>query len=63
MYAGESVPRCVDGDVQLAGGPNELEGRVELCDNGKWAQACGGGGWGKIVASIICNTTEQCEFM
>ena len=30
--------RCVDGDVRLSGGPNEFEGRVELCEGGSWVQ-------------------------
>ena len=44
---------CTNGTVQLVGGPNEFEGRVEFCANGSWAQVCGGGMWGKIPASLV----------
>ena len=28
------VAQCQNGDIQLTGGPNKLEGRVELCEVG-----------------------------
>ena len=37
--SGEDV--CdVDGDLRLAGGPNEFEGRVEVCLGGVWRRWC-----------------------
>jgi hypothetical protein len=64
--AGE-VP-CTNGTVQLTGGPNEYEGRVEFCANGGWVQVCGGGAWGQIPASLVClslqnSTTIRCELI
>ena len=61
--AGE-VP-CENGTVQLIGGPNEYEGRVEFCANGGWAQVCGGGAWGPIPASLVClqHSTIRCKLM
>ena len=56
---------CANGTVQLIGGPNEYEGRVEFCANGSWAQVCGGGTWGPIPASLVClqNGTIRCELI
>ena len=61
--AGE-VP-CANGTVQLIGGPNDYEGRVEFCANGGWAQVCGGGTWGPIPASLVClqRSTIRCKLM
>uniref|UniRef100_A0A1X7U210 SRCR domain-containing protein n=1 Tax=Amphimedon queenslandica TaxID=400682 RepID=A0A1X7U210_AMPQE len=38
---------CVDGDIRLAGGQTEYEGRVEICINKVWGTICGYGrrGW------------------
>ena len=55
------VAGCVDGDVQLAGGPNDFEGRVEYCAGGTWAQVCGSGAWGRVPGSVVCNHTANCE--
>ena len=31
---------CFDGDVRLAGGETEAEGRLEICSNRKWGTVC-----------------------
>ncbi len=30
----------MDGDIRLSGGPNEFEGRVEVCIGGVWSRLC-----------------------
>lgn len=46
---------CEAGNVQLTGGPNRFEGRVEVCVNERWAQVCGNGGWGIRTSAAVCN--------
>ena len=64
LDAGGVVP-CTNDTVQLIGGPNEYEGRVEFCTNGSWAQVCGGGAWGRIPASLVClqRSAIRCELL
>ena len=53
----------MDGDVSLAGGPNEFEGRVELCVSGNWVQVCGNDGWIRpIPGNVVCNHTANCMY-
>ena len=44
---------CTDGDVRLAGGATELEGRVEFCYEGIWGTVCHYS-WGYIDALVVC---------
>ena len=46
------LERCTNasnGDVRLAGGPNEFEGRVEICQEGAWGQVCG-----PVNPKVVC---------
>ena len=50
---------CENGDVRLAGGGREREGRVELCTNSRWGTVCGVQ-WDNRDASAVC---RQLGFM
>ena len=44
---------CTDHDVRIAGGPNAIKGRVEVCLSGVWGTVCASG-WDEISARVVC---------
>ena len=44
---------CMFGDIQLVGGSNSLEGRVEVCYDSQWGTVCDDY-WGSTDASVAC---------
>lgn len=44
---------CTTGDIRLVGGTNELEGRVEVCNNEQWGTVCDDG-WGNPEGRVAC---------
>ena len=44
---------CVDGDVQLVGGSNQYEGRVEVCVKNSWGTVCDNS-WSYYDALVTC---------
>ena len=44
---------CSNGDIRLVGGTNELEGRVEICNNAVWGTVCDDL-WGTNDANVAC---------
>ncbi len=53
LPSSEQESCSVDGDIRLFGGPNEFEGRLEVCIEGVWSRWCGSG----VItreASVVC---------
>ena len=44
---------CEDGELRLAGGTNDLEGRLEICFNEMWGTICDGF-WSTFDAIVAC---------
>ena len=44
----------MDGEIRLFGGPNEFEGRVEVCIGGVWSRWCHPRGVINTEASVVC---------
>ena len=44
---------CTHGDVRLADGDHDLEGRVEVCICGVWGTVCSDG-WDSVDAGVVC---------
>lgn len=48
---------CTDGDIRLAHGPSEHEGRLEVCVNRLWGTVCSSPSsiqWTSIDSSVVC---------
>lgn len=52
-FAEPSSVNCQEGDIRLADGLIDNEGRVEFCVNGVWGSVCTDG-WDKTDAHIVC---------
>ena len=44
---------CTHGDVRLADGCHNFEGRVEVCVHGEWETVCGDS-WDNNDARVVC---------
>ena len=44
---------CTTGDLRLAGGDNQYEGRVEMCLHGRWGTICDDN-WDNREADVVC---------
>ena len=45
---------CTDGQLRLAGGNVDNEGRVEICLNNEWGTICDDY-WSTIDANVVCS--------
>ena len=45
--------QCNDTEIRLVDGPNDFEGRVEICFGGVWGTVCDDL-WDRRVAEIVC---------
>lgn len=45
---------CSSGDIRLAGGSLNSEGRVEVCYNHQWGTVCDNG-WNPVDANVACS--------
>ena len=45
---------CIDGDIRLAGGSSDLEGRVEICVNNAWGTVCSNA-FSENDAVVVCS--------
>ena len=44
---------CEVNSIRLVGGQNKFEGRVEVCQGGKWKTVCNNG-WEDREARVVC---------
>ena len=47
------TPVCNNSDIRLVGGRNESEGRVEICQMGRWGTVCEDN-WDDTDALVVC---------
>ena len=45
---------CFDGEMRLAEGKREWEGRLEVCLGQRWGTV-GSDGWTKVNSQVVCN--------
>lgn len=52
---------CVEGNVRLQGGLDEIEGRLEVCVSNSWVAVCNTT-FENIDASVVCSTLGFSRF-
>ena len=57
------VDNCADKEIRLSGGPNEMEGRLEVCHNHVWFSVCGKGNFfNDMDRMVVCKSMGFSEF-
>jgi deleted-in-malignant-brain-tumors protein 1 len=49
------LDNCVNGQIRLMEGEDQLEGRLEVCYSGRWGNV-GGDEWTKTNSRVVCNS-------
>ena len=47
--------QCAEGEVRVVGGSVGSEGRVEMCQWGRWTSVCADDNWNTAVAKVVCS--------
>ena len=53
VTAADFMSECSHGELRLAGGASDLDGRVEVCLGGQWGSVCADS-WTTEAANVAC---------
>ena len=48
---------CTEGEIRLAGGSDEMEGRIEICLSNEWGTVCDQR-WDDTDAGVVCRQLQ-----
>ena len=53
VHLNDTLSACTRGGIRLQGGRNKYEGRVVVCDDGRWKKVCNLR-WDRAEAEVAC---------